>query len=113
MIEAPSATEIRHDLAKGIQSNSSLIVVFFQRRPYTIAVANVNICSTTYQGVGISKVSGKDWYNPKLGKRIALGRAIDCIARQTLGENAEWKQEFAGAEGTIDVFAVISRMEGL
>jgi len=103
----------RHDVARIVQEDPSLIIIFFQRRPYTIAVTTVNFNGTLYQGIGISKVSGKDWYNPKLGKRIARGRAIDCIARQILGENAEWKQEFVGVEGTIDVFAVMSRMEGL
>jgi len=97
-IQAASATKVRHDLAKEIQSNPSLSIVTYQKRPYTISIATVCRDGVLYQGVGVSKVSGNDWFRPAMGKRIATGRAVDCIARQFMNEDAEWKLEWTKAE---------------
>ena len=88
----------RHALVKDVESDPTLSKVIYQKRPYTIAIVTICYGGVVYQGVGTAKVSGKDWFRPALGKKIATGRAIDCIVRQFMGEDAEWKLEWTKAK---------------
>lgn len=56
--------------------------VVIQRKPYTVVVAEVEYDSQRYVDFGFSKVNWPDWFQPRRGKEIALGRAIEGIARR-------------------------------
>ena len=79
-------SEDRRNRQKAVSDNPKLAVTFYQRRPYTVAIARVDGMT----GVGVAKVSGKDRWRPALGKEIAQGRAIHNIAKQVVGEGRAW-----------------------
>jgi len=72
-----------------VKSNDTFSYFIAQRRPCTTAITQVEFDGHTFTGMGVSKVSGKDWYDPKLGRRIALGKAVRNIVAQIMGESSE------------------------
>ena len=61
-------------------------LVVIQRKPNTCVVVEVEHNGLRYVDFGFSKVNWPDWFLPRRGKEIALGRAVDAVAARIIGD---------------------------